>query len=113
MVSHWCYMLNEGRQNGKEEDRNGYPSRSITENNTARVLDMVHLKDVESAFGRKPVYTADIVMIAFFPYDDRESVKRHRAFPIMVHGSSTYSRLNCEKLIPQSNWRWCSTNTFL
>ncbi|GFV72094.1 hypothetical protein TNCV_2460271 [Trichonephila clavipes] len=79
------------------------------------MLSREELIDVyyESAFGRKLVSTADIMLNAFFPYSRRESFKCHRVLSIMVHRSSIHSRLNWEKPIPQSNCRWCSTNTFL
>ncbi|GFU50798.1 hypothetical protein TNCV_2495041 [Trichonephila clavipes] len=65
-----------------------------------------------SAYSGRPNSTAYIAVIAFFPYSDRECVKRNRALPIMVLVSSTHNRMNCEKAI-LSSWSRCSTNMLL
>ncbi|GFY13911.1 hypothetical protein TNCV_1295721 [Trichonephila clavipes] len=67
----------------------------------------------ESAYRRKPVSTADIVGIAFFPYGGRESAKRHCALPTMVLEPLTLEDSPCRGVMhvkpvePQTPSRWC------
>ncbi|GFW51735.1 hypothetical protein TNCV_1186671 [Trichonephila clavipes] len=52
-----------------------------------------------SAYGGKRISRSGIAVITFSLYSRRECVKRHRVLPIMVHVSSTYSRMDFEEPI--------------